>query len=142
MKRLTLAFASLLAVTAAASDVAVGQPGPPPMGGPPHPPGGGPARPPMHGLARPPTGGPPRTAMHGVPRQPVGGPPRTAIHGLPRQTMGGVPARRRSPTRSPDRRRSIRSCGIRACGGVWECCRLRQRHWRPGEHRRQCRSQP
>jgi hypothetical protein len=56
MKRLALASAGLLAVTAATWDVAFAQFGPP-MGGPPRPPMGGPPRPPMAGLPRPPMGG-------------------------------------------------------------------------------------
>jgi hypothetical protein len=68
MKRLKWTFLGLLVLTAAAPDVAVGQPGPPPMppGPPPMEPGppmGGLPGPPMGGLPGPPMGG--RRVAHG-----------------------------------------------------------------------------
>lgn len=81
MKSLTSVFVGVL-LTAAASDVALGQLGPPPMppGPPPMMPG-----PPMGG---PPMGGPPLPPMGGLP----GGPPIGGPHGPP--TGGNVAAGR------------------------------------------------
>jgi len=81
MRHLSLAFAAVLAVAGLASDAAMAQFGPPPMGGLP--------RPPMGGLPRPPMGGMPRPPVGGLPRGPVGGPPR-ALAGAPPRAGGPI----------------------------------------------------